>query len=115
MKILLVHNYYGSSAPSGESKVFEAEKTLLGNHGHEVVAYTRHSDEIRTGGVCRRILGMVKGALCTVGNPFAAHEVAKNCRVFKPDIVHFHNTFPLISLRYEKPKRSIRKRRITGD
>ena len=97
MKILLIHNYYGSSAPSGENKVFEAEKTLLENYGHEVVAYTRHSDEIRTGGVCRRILGMVKGALCTVGNPFAAHEVAKNCRVFKPDIVHFHNTFPLIS------------------
>ena len=26
MRILLVHNYYGSSAPSGENKVFEAER-----------------------------------------------------------------------------------------
>ena len=97
MKILLVHNCYGSSAPSGENRVFAAEKTLLEKHGHEVATYTRHSDEIRTGGAIRRIWGKIKGALCTVGNPFAAHEVAKVCRAFKPDIVHFHNTFPLIS------------------
>lgn len=97
MKILLVHNYYGSSAPSGENKVFEAEKALLEKHGHKVAVYVRHSDEIRTGGAIRRLWGKVKGALCTVGNPFAAHEVAKICRAFKPDIVHFHNTFPLIS------------------
>ena len=102
MKILLVHNYYGSSAPSGENKAFEAEKAMLEKHGHEVEVYTRHSDEIRgTGnwewGTVRRILGMVKGALCTVGNPFAAMAVARKCREFKPDVVHFHNTFPLIS------------------
>ena len=47
MRILLVHNYYGSSAPSGENKVFEAEKAMLEKHGHEVSVYTRHSDEIR--------------------------------------------------------------------
>ena len=40
---------------------------------------------------------MVKGALCTVGNPFAARAVAMKCREFRPDVVHFHNTFPLIS------------------
>ena len=109
MRILLVHNYDGSSAPSGENKVFEAEKAMLEKHGHEVVVYTRHSDEIRgvsggveefgSGGVgkLRKIWGMVKGAMCTVGNPFAARAVAKKCREFKPDVVHFHNTFPLIS------------------
>ena len=102
MKILLVHNYYGSSAPSGENKVFEAEKAMLEKHGHEVLVYTRHSDEIRgTGnrelGTVSRLWGMVKGAMCTIGNPFAARAVAKKCREFKPDIVHFHNTFPLIS------------------
>ena len=102
MKILLVHNYYGSSAPSGENKVFEAEKAMLEKHGHEVAVYTRHSDEIRgTGngerGTVRKLWGMVKGAMCTVGNPCAARAVAKKCREFRPDIVHFHNTFPLIS------------------
>ena len=102
MRILLVHNYYGSSAPSGENRVFEAEKAMLERHGHEVAVYTRHSDEIRgTGngeqGTVRKLWGMVKGAVCTVGNPFAARMVATKCRKFKPDVVHFHNTFPLIS------------------
>ena len=102
MKILLVHNYYGSSAPSGENKVFEAEKAMLEKHGHEVAVYTRHSDEIRgTGnreqGTAKKLWGMVKGAMCTVGNPFAARAVAKKCMEFRPDVVHFHNTFPLIS------------------
>lgn len=102
MRILLIHNYYGSSAPSGENKVFEAEKAMLEKHGHEVEVYARHSDEIRgTGngeqGTARKLWGLIKGALCTVGNPFAAREMAKKCRDFKPDIVHFHNTFPLIS------------------
>ena len=104
MKILLVHNYYGSSAPSGENKVFEAEKAMLEKHGHEVEVYTRNSDEIRIvvrgqGLVVRlkKLWGLVKGALCTVGNPFAARAVARKCQEFKPDVVHFHNTFPLIS------------------
>ena len=100
MKILLVHNYYGSSAPSGENKVFEAEKAMLEKHGHEVEVYYRHSDEIRSDGrvehveTCRKglgrfrkIWGMIKGALCTIGNPFAAREVARKCRVFKLDVV----------------------------
>ena len=97
MKILLVHNYYGSSAPSGENKVFEAEKAMLEKHGHEVVAYTRCSDEIRNGSAARRAWGKLKGAVCAIGNPFAARAVSKKCREFKPDVVHFHNTFPLIS------------------
>ena len=97
MRILLVHNFYGSSAPSGENKVFEAEKAMLEKHGHEVAVYTRHSDEIRKGNVIARLWGNLKGAVCTVGNPFAARAVAKICREFKPDVVHVHNVFPLIS------------------
>ena len=102
MRILLIHNHYGSSAPSGENMVFESEKAMLEKHGHEVAVYSRHSDEIRgTGnrelGTVRKLWGIVKGAMCTVGNPFAARAVAKKCRAFKPDVVHIHNTFPLIS------------------
>ena len=102
MKVLLVHNYYGSSAPSGENKVFDAELAMLEKHGHEVEVYTRHSDEIRgTGngeqGTVQKLWGLIKGAMCTIGNPFAARAVAKKCRAFKPDVVHFHNAFPLIS------------------
>ena len=47
MRVLLVHNYYGSSAPSGENQVFEAERAMLERHGVKVDVFTRHSDEIR--------------------------------------------------------------------
>ena len=93
MKILLVHNFYGSAAPSGENQVFQAERALLQARGHEVVEFTRHSDEIRAQGA----LGKVKGALATPWNPWSARAVRNTVERFKPDVVHVHNTFPLIS------------------
>lgn len=103
-RVLLVHNYYGSSAPSGENKVFEAERAMLEKRGVGVEEYTRHSDEIRlTAGDgwltarLKKVWGLVKGALCTIGNPFAARALARKIREFKSDVVHFHNQFPLIS------------------
>jgi glycosyltransferase involved in cell wall biosynthesis len=103
MKILLVHNFYGSSAPSGENTVFEAERQMLASYNETVEVFTRHSDEIRGGtidqkwGIKKKTWGLLKGALCTIMNPFAARALVKKCREFKPDVVHFHNTFPLIS------------------
>ena len=67
MKLLLVHNYYGSEAPSGENSVFVTEKKLLEDLGHEVIEFVRHSDEIRNQG----IWGTIKGALSTPWNPFS--------------------------------------------
>lgn len=102
-RVLLVHNYYGSTAPSGENKVFEAEKAMLEKRDVCVEVYTRHSDEIRgiqgvgVGGRCKKLWGLVEGAMCTVANPFAAREIARKIKAFKPEVVHFHNTFPLIS------------------
>lgn len=47
MKILLVHNSYGSAAPSGENLAVELERDLLSRSGHEVRTFVRHSDELR--------------------------------------------------------------------
>ena len=96
-RVLLVHNYYGSSAPSGENQVFEAEKVMLEKHGVEVRTFIRQSDTIRNGGKLRRLWGMVKGAASTIGNPFAAVALRREIRAFHPEVVHFHNVFPLIS------------------
>lgn len=92
-RVMVVHNYYGSTAPSGENKVFEAEKAMLEKRGVVVETYTRCSDEIRNGS----IKGLIKGALCTIANPFAARALKRKIKAFKPEVVHFHNTFPLIS------------------
>ncbi len=96
-RVLLVHNYYGSSAPSGENQVFEAEKAMLEKRGIEVRTFVRQSDTIRCGGKLRRLWGMLKGAASTVGNPFAARALSREIRAFRPEVVHFHNVFPLIS------------------
>lgn len=93
MRVLTVHNFYGSDAPSGENAAYLAERDLLRSNGVEVEEYTRHSDEIRGRGVA----GLLRGGLSTAWNPAVARDLRRRVRAFRPDIVHVHNTFPLIS------------------
>ncbi len=93
MKILLIHNFYGSTAPSGENAVYESERELLRQHGHDVIEFTRHSDEIRSQGAW----GVLKGAMATPWNPFVARRVRQVVQSFEPHVVHVHNSFPLLS------------------
>jgi len=93
MNVLLVHNYYGSSAPSGENQVCEAESNLLRQRNHEVHEFLRHSDAIRAKG----IRGAVQGALSTPWNPFAAKKIRQVVETVRSEVVHVHNTFPLLS------------------
>ena len=93
MKILAAHNFYGSSVPSGENRVFLAETALLRQRGHDVVEFTRHSDTIRGRGA----VGTLQGALSTPWNPFSARGLRDILRRERPDILHVHNFFPLLS------------------
>lgn len=93
MRILLVHNYYGSESPSGENRAFDSERELLESRGHDVLVFSRHSDEIRASGV----VGLVRGGLATPWNFATIRDVTRLAERFRPEIVHVHNTFPLIS------------------
>lgn len=93
MKILLVHNDSGSAAPSGENQVFNAKRTLLRQRGHTVSEFTRHSDEIRAQGAW----GAIQGACAVPWNPWSVVAIRRAVDAFQPDVVHVHNTFPLIS------------------
>ena len=93
MKILFVHNFYGSSAPSGENTAFVAEVRLLRNRGDDVREFTRHSDELLRSG----LYGRLKGACTTAWNPVSLKRLKSLLREIAPDIVHIHNTFPLLS------------------
>lgn len=93
MKVLLVHNFYGSSAPSGENTVLEAEWALLKKNGNEIETFFRHSDQIRE----RGIFGDFLGAFSTPWNPFSAASLRRKVEEFRPEVVHVHNTFPLLS------------------
>jgi glycosyltransferase involved in cell wall biosynthesis len=93
VKIVLAHNFYRSSIPSGENAVYAQEKALMERKGHRVVEFVRHSDDlVRMGKV-----GAVKAALCTPWNPFARRELRRLLMREKPDILHVHNVFPLLS------------------
>ena len=53
MRVLVAHNFYRSSAPSGENQLVRAEVALLREGGVEVVEMFEDSDTI-PGGVARR-------------------------------------------------------------
>lgn len=93
LNILLSHNYYSSEVPSGENRVYEAERELLLKNAHTINCFTRHSDEIRIKGG----IGVLQGALTTPWNALMARAIRRQVDHFQPDVVHVHNTFPLLS------------------
>ena len=46
MRVLLAHNFYRSSAPSGEDEVVRSEQRLLLENGVEVIPFVRHNDDL---------------------------------------------------------------------
>ncbi|MGE0606924.1 MAG: glycosyltransferase [Pirellulales bacterium] len=88
MKILLCHNFY--QQPGGEDRVFADETSLLKSHGHDVRTFTVHNDEIES-----RSKLAVAGQ--TVWNRQFARQISELVRRERFDVVHFHNTFPLMS------------------
>ena len=87
--VLVVHERY--RVRGGEDGVFETECSLLEEAGHKVVRYEKDNREIPDRG------GRIGLALRTVWNPRTYREIRSIIRAEKPDVVHCHNTFPLIS------------------
>jgi glycosyltransferase involved in cell wall biosynthesis len=91
MRIALAHNYY--QIPGGEDETLRREQELLESAGHHVKAFIRRNDEItRTDLLAKAIL-----AVRTVWAEDSRKAMLAFLRAEKPDIVHFHNTFPLMS------------------
>ena len=90
-KVLIVHNYY--QIPGGEDTVVANEKKLLEDHGHEVVMYSRHNNELKTMGKLKKLLL----PFTTIYNPKTSKDIKKIIREQNIDIIHAHNTLNLIS------------------
>jgi glycosyltransferase involved in cell wall biosynthesis len=88
MKILSVHNSY--QQPGGEDQVFAQEADLLRLHGHQVLLYQASNHQV-TGTNPLVLLGN------TIWNKQTYRELRALMQRERPEIVHVHNTFPVIS------------------
>lgn len=88
LRVLVAHNAYQHRG--GEDSVMEAEVELLRRHGHEVEVYLRHNDELAR-------MGTASAALQALHSRRTLDEMAGLMDRFRPDVVHVHNTVPLIS------------------
>ncbi|MEG3627903.1 glycosyltransferase [Streptomyces poriticola] len=93
MHVLVVHNRYASAQPSGENKVVDQEVALLRGAGHRVGVFERRSDDI----AARSLPGKAALPLLVPWNPAVRAELAARLRAERPDVVHVHNVFPLLS------------------
>jgi glycosyltransferase involved in cell wall biosynthesis len=88
MNVLLVHNFY--QQPGGEDQVFAEEANLLENRGHRVGRLTMDNDSIDG-------MGKLTVARKTIWNREAQEALRQSIREIDANVVHFHNTFPLVS------------------
>jgi glycosyltransferase involved in cell wall biosynthesis len=87
-RVLIVHNRYQQKG--GEDSVVDAEVALLRGHGHEVSTYIRSNDELNGTAAWR-------AAANALWSGRAADELRQAVSAAKADVVHVHNTFPVLS------------------
>lgn len=88
MKILQVHNYYRN--PGGEDEVFTSEVSALRGGGEEVITYTEENRRIDQ-------MNNLSLAFQLIWSEPSRRRLLKVLSKECPDVVHFHNTFPIIS------------------
>jgi glycosyltransferase involved in cell wall biosynthesis len=91
LKIVVVHNTY--QQPGGEDVVFEQERRMLENAGHQVVPYCRSNWDVDSYHGVR----LVNLATRTIWASDSRREFLQLLQQEKPDLVHVHNTFVMIS------------------
>lgn len=91
MKIALVHNTYQQTG--GEDRVFEQERRMLEGEGHRVIPFTRSNSAADAYSGVKR----VNLAAATVWSSRSRLEFKQLLAREKPDVVHVHNTFMMIS------------------
>ena len=91
MKIVVVHNAY--QRRGGEDCVYETERDLLRAYGHDVVEYLRSNQEIEQYSCLDRAMLGPR----TVWSAASRRHFSELLQRVKPDLVHVHNTFVVIS------------------
>jgi glycosyltransferase involved in cell wall biosynthesis len=92
LRILQVHNRYRPGW-GGEDTVADAEFAMLTQHGHEVERLLVSTAELDGAGLVQ----LTGAALGTVWSFRGYREMRNAIRKCQPQIIHVHNTFPLLS------------------
>jgi glycosyltransferase involved in cell wall biosynthesis len=93
MKVLFIHNYYRSSAPSGEDAVADNERKVLGDNGVDVVAYKKFNDEIDE----HSFINRAKLGLNCAWSQGTYSELINLLKQIHPEVAHIHSIHPQIS------------------
>lgn len=93
MKVLVLHNRYRPTAPSGENVVVDQESAALAARGHEVVLEQRHSEEVASWSALRRATLPLR----VLWSETSRRSLAQSLAEHRPDVVHVHNLFPLLT------------------
>jgi len=93
MKVLIVHNKYRTSAPSGEDVAVGNEQRMLEDRGVEVVAFERSNDDLDDS----TVMAKTSMAINTIWSQRSRSELRQVLQRTRPDVVHVHNTFSMIS------------------
>jgi len=93
MKVLLVHNQYRAGAPSGEDAAVRNEHQMLEKRGVQVFAFNRCNDDIDESSFSAKMTM----AANTIWSQRSRSDLRKFLRQVRPDVVHVHNTFAMLS------------------
>jgi glycosyltransferase involved in cell wall biosynthesis len=88
MRALIVHNHY--QIRGGEDEVFAAEVALLKQHDHDVAVYSTTNDRVAE-------MKSWEAGLETIWSNHSYQAIQQTLRQQPYDVLHAHNTFPLIS------------------
>jgi glycosyltransferase involved in cell wall biosynthesis len=88
MRALIVHNHY--QIRGGEDEVFDAEVALLKQYDHDVAIYSTTNDRVAA-------MKTWEAGLETIWSHHSYQEIQQTLRQQPYDVLHAHNTFPLIS------------------
>jgi glycosyltransferase involved in cell wall biosynthesis len=93
VKVVVAHNRYREAIPSGENVIVDTEIAQLRAAGVEVLAFQRSSDSIAA-------LPAAQKALLPISPIYgraAQQDLARLLDEHRPDLLHLHNPYPLLS------------------
>ncbi|GHJ46556.1 glycosyl transferase [Catellatospora sp. TT07R-123] len=93
LKVVVAHNRYRSELPSGENVIVDQEMAQLTAAGVTVLPFLRSSDDIPS----LSPVGKALLPLSPIWAPGAQRDLARLLKAERPDVLHLHNPYPLLS------------------